>query len=120
MSYQWARRAANNFAPPPSQIFGLRPGMIRMGGGHAYPRKFPNIVDEAMAACRAEFDTMQDGPLYGLPEIREAITAYVAADGITTTPDNILITNGAKHGMTSPAAYSWRLATKSSSATRHT
>jgi len=42
---------------------------------------------------------LQYGPLFGVPELREAIVDYCLADGVTTSPDNILVLNGAKHAL---------------------
>jgi len=40
---------------------------------------------------------MQYAPLTGLADLRECVAAYVAEDGVRCTPDDVLITNGAKH-----------------------
>ncbi|MYW65048.1 aminotransferase class I/II-fold pyridoxal phosphate-dependent enzyme [Streptomyces sp. SID8379] len=36
---------------------------------------------------------------YGLPELREAIAARFSARGLATTPEQILVTSGAQHGL---------------------
>ena len=40
---------------------------------------------------------MQYGPLMGLDDLRDAIAAQVAEDGVICARENILVTNGAKH-----------------------
>ena len=92
-NYRFARR---------SQILGRSvydhvAGVIMLSAGSAYPSILPDVSREAMAAAQRASETMQYGPLMGLDELRDAIAAYVAEDGVKCSRDNILITNGAKH-----------------------
>lgn len=73
--------------------------MIRLGGGLAFPGELPNIVEEAAAAAAMRSEGLQYGPLYGLDDLRDAVVEYLARDGVRVTRDNILIVNGAKHGL---------------------
>ncbi|MFT4068214.1 PLP-dependent aminotransferase family protein [Paraburkholderia sp.] len=73
--------------------------MIRLGGGLAFPGELPNIVEEAAAAAAMRSEGLQYGPLYGLDDLRDAVVDYLAHDGVTAGRDNILIVNGAKHGL---------------------
>jgi 2-aminoadipate transaminase len=73
---------------------------ILLGGGYAFPEMLPDVSVVAAEVAR-EFRTsiLQYGPLMGLSELRDAIVAFIASDGINVTTDNILITNGAKSAM---------------------
>lgn len=44
-------------------------------------------------------ETLQYGPTLGLPEMREWIAGYLKENGVNVTADNVLIVNGAKHGL---------------------
>lgn len=78
----------------------LPPGTLNMSGGFAYAATLPDISKEAVAAASAfRTETMQYSGARGLADLREAIAAYVAGDGIATTPDAIMVVNGAKHGI---------------------
>ena len=44
-------------------------------------------------------ETLQYGPTLGLPGMREWIAGYLKENGVNVTADNVLIVNGAKHGL---------------------
>ncbi|MEX0347432.1 MAG: PLP-dependent aminotransferase family protein [Rhizobiaceae bacterium] len=79
-------------------VYDHAPGVIMLSVGSAYPPILPDLSREAAEAASAFVsESMQYGPLMGLEDLREAIASYVAADGVRCTPDQVLITNGAKH-----------------------
>lgn len=95
--YRWAKRARDTVAPEGSTTSGGDP--IELGGGFDFPDALPDIVSEAMAAAELKRETLQYGPLYGLNDLRDAIAEYLRQDRIATTRENILVVNGAKHGL---------------------
>jgi 2-aminoadipate transaminase len=96
-AYRWAERAQNTVASAaPATAQG---NLIQLGGGYGFPDELPDIVTEAIEAGNAREETLQYGPLYGLDDLRDAIVDYLRGDGITATRENILIVNGAKHGL---------------------
>lgn len=73
---------------------------ISFGSGDAYPEALPDLGAIAQrSASRFRTETLQYAPRAGLPELREWIAGYLAADGIAAGPDRIIIVNGAKHGL---------------------
>ena len=78
--FRWARRAANTISMPST----TPKDMIRLGGGLAFPGELPNIVEEAAAAAAMRSEGLQYGPLYGLADLRDAVVAYLAQDGVHT------------------------------------
>lgn len=92
--YRYARRAELAGA----SVYDHAPGAIMLSAGSAYPPTLPDVSHEAAVAA-GEFaaETMQYGPLMGLDDLREAIAGYVAVDGVRCGPENVLVTNGAKH-----------------------
>jgi len=93
-NYRFARRAAI----AGRSVYDHAPGAILLSAGSAYPPILPDVSMEAADAAGAHaHEAMQYGPLMGLEDLRDAIAAYVAADGVRCTRDNVLVTNGAKH-----------------------
>jgi len=93
-TYRFARRSE----VAGRSVYDHAPGAILLSAGSAYPPILPDVSMEATdAATTRTSETMQYGPLMGLDDLRDAIAAHVAADGITCSRDNILVTNGAKH-----------------------
>ncbi|MEM9027558.1 MAG: PLP-dependent aminotransferase family protein [Pseudomonadota bacterium] len=93
-SYRFARRAQNSGA----SVYDHASGAILLSVGSAFPPILPDLSHEAAdAAQRSRAEAMQYGPLMGLDDLRDAIAAYVAEDGVACTRDHVLITNGAKH-----------------------
>ncbi len=92
-----ARRAANLAATLPAAAPASN---LAFDSGHAATGVLPDLTAEAERALtthRAE--TLQYAPRPGLPELRARIVEQMATDGIATTRDNILVTNGAKHAI---------------------
>lgn len=61
----------------------------------------PGVLAIAATACGrlGEFTGSIGYHPYGLPELREVVARRYAARGVPTTTDQILITNGAQHGL---------------------
>ncbi|RXG86638.1 PLP-dependent aminotransferase family protein [Bradyrhizobium zhanjiangense] len=93
--YRWAKRARDTIAPAVT----AHGKLIELGGGYDFPGTLPDVVSEAIAAARSKRETLQYGPLYGLEDLRDAIVDYLRRDGISTARENILVVNGAKHGL---------------------
>ena len=78
----------------------LPPGTLNMSGGLAFGPTMPDISREAMVAAQ-EFRTksLQYSGVFGLNDLRDEIAAYVASDGIVCGRNNVMVVNGAKHGI---------------------
>ena len=74
--------------------------VISLGSGHGFPGVFPDLSDMARIALN-EYrpEALQYGPTLGLPEMREWIAGYMKENGVKASADNVLIVNGAKHGL---------------------
>jgi 2-aminoadipate transaminase len=94
----FARRAAG-LNPGGAQP--AKEGTISFDSGHAFPQVLPDLTGEAKEALSAHrSETLQYAPRPGLPELRAWIAGYMKEDGVPgVTPENILIVNGAKHGL---------------------
>ena len=94
--YRFARRAEMLG----KSVFDHEPGAIILNSGLAYPPLLPDVSQEAANAAKYRTaEVMQYSGLMGLSDLREAIAAFVAADGVRCQPENVLVTNGAKHGV---------------------
>jgi 2-aminoadipate transaminase len=92
-----ARRAAA--LSPILASGGHAPG-IAFDSGHGFPGVFPDLTaaaERALNEHRAE--SLQYGGRPGLPDLRSWIAGYMAESGADVTTDDILIVNGAKHGI---------------------
>ena len=95
-AFRYARTAA---ILGPS-VFDHAPGTISLASGAAYPPLLPDLLAEAAEAVGPfREEAMQYGPLMGLDDLRAAVCAHVAADGIDARPENVLITYGAKSAL---------------------
>ena len=75
-------------------------GSIAFDSGHASPLVLPDLTREAhIALTQYRSETLQYAPRAGLPELRRWIADYMQSDGARVTPDNVLVTNGAKHAL---------------------
>ena len=100
--FRFARRAASlstNFPAPhfPSE---LGPDVIPFDSGFAAPQILPDLTrfaDLALTVYREE--TLQYSATQGQPELRSWLAQEMNADGCALGPSNILVTNGAKHGL---------------------
>jgi 2-aminoadipate transaminase len=74
--------------------------IISLGSGHGFPGVFPDLSEMARIALN-EYrpETLQYGPALGLPEMREWIAGYMKENGLQASSDDVLIVNGAKHGL---------------------
>ncbi|MEP6730619.1 MAG: PLP-dependent aminotransferase family protein [bacterium] len=73
---------------------------IAFDSGHASPTVLPDLVSAAANALSTYRDeTLQYAPRPGLAEMRKWIADYMTADGCNTAPEEILVTNGAKHAI---------------------
>lgn len=76
------------------------PGMIELSGGFAFPDCLPDTSNEAaIATGKYRTETMQYSAGFGLDEMRDFVVDYVAQDGVRCKRENVLIVNGAKHGI---------------------
>ena len=84
----------------PASLTGDVDGQIWFGSGDAYPEILPDMADIAARAARDfRTETLQYAPRGGLPELREWIAGYLASQGARAAVDQILVVNGAKHGI---------------------
>ena len=96
-TFRYAARAADQ---KPAVYQAVSDGKIQLSGGYAFPDHLPDLSEIARrVASDHRTEVLQYGPLFGLPELRQAIVDYCLADGVTTNPDNILVLNGAKHAL---------------------
>src|SRR5688572_28820474 len=73
---------------------------IPFDSGDGFPPLFPDLTAAAHRALTTYRDeTLQYGGRRGLAELREWIAAYMNEDGARVSGDEILVTNGAKHGI---------------------
>ena len=81
-------------------VYDHAPGATVLSSGLAYPPCLPDVVREAASAAGDHVaESMQYGPLMGLPDMRQAIVDYVREDGVETGVDNVLVTYGAKNAL---------------------
>ncbi|MDT8070602.1 MAG: PLP-dependent aminotransferase family protein [Terriglobia bacterium] len=81
--------------PPPEPA-----DVISLGSGHGFPGVFPDLTEMAtVALSQYRPETLQYGPTLGLPDMREWIAGYMRENGVETSADNVLVVNGAKHGL---------------------
>jgi len=75
-------------------------GRIAFDSGHASPALLPDLTAEAARALSAHrAEVLQYAPRAGLPAMRAWIAAHTTADGAAIGPDDVLVTNGAKHAL---------------------
>ena len=97
-----ARRAAalpTSFPAPhfPSE---LGEGVIPFDSGFAAPQLLPDLVPFAIQALTTHREqSLQYSPTHGEPELRGWLAGLMNQDGCDLDADNILIVNGAKHGI---------------------
>ncbi len=94
---RYASRARAVVAAPAAET---PPGLIAFGSGDAYPEGLPDLGDFARTAASVyRKETLQYAPRPGLDELREWIAGYVAADGVRVGVEQVIVVNGAKHGL---------------------
>lgn len=73
---------------------------ISFDSGHAFPGILPDlsvVAQRALSTRAAEM--LQYGPRQGLAEMREWISEYLKSDQADVPPSEVLVVNGAKHGI---------------------
>lgn len=73
---------------------------ISFDSGHAFPGILPDlsgVAQHALSTRTAEM--LQYGPRQGLAEMRQWISDYLKSDHADVPPEEILVVNGAKHGI---------------------
>jgi len=97
-----ARRAAELSASFPAPHFPaeLEPGVIALDSGFASPQLLPDLSRFAVAALtRHREESLQYSAPQGHPALRAWLARYMNEDGCRLEPQNVLIVNGAKHGL---------------------
>ena len=97
-----ARRAAalSTAFPAPHFPSELEPGVIPFDSGFAAPQLLPDLTEFAHAALTGHREeTLQYSATQGQPELRGWLAGMMNADGCALSPENILVVNGAKHGL---------------------
>lgn len=93
LSRRAARLATSRPAPEPADV-------ISLGSGHGYPGVFPDLTQMAQKALtELKAETLQYGVALGSPDMREWIAGYMRGSGVNLTAENVLVVNGAKHGL---------------------
>lgn len=78
----------------------LPPGTLNMSGGFAFPPTLPDLSREAgIAATAFRTESLQYTSVLGINDLRDEVVTYVAGDGIACQRDEVIIVNGAKHGI---------------------
>lgn len=101
-AYRFARRAAklSTSFPAPHFPSELPADAVLFDSGFAAPQILPDLTgfaQDALTTHREE--ALQYAPPQGQPELRGWIAGMMNEDGCSLTADNILIVNGAKHGI---------------------
>ncbi len=97
-----ARRAARLSPSLPAAHFPseLAAGVISFDSGFAHPPLMPDLGECAIAAAgRYRGQSLQYSGRAGLLDLRESIAAQMRADGAPADPRDIMLVNGAKHGI---------------------
>ncbi|MFG2293868.1 PLP-dependent aminotransferase family protein [Streptomyces sp. NPDC048603] len=101
----FAARATSVGGSPVREILALteRPGVISFAGGLPAPELFDTrglqaAYDAAFTAAPRR--ALQYSTTEGAPELREAVAARVAARGLPTGPDDLLVTTGSQQALT--------------------
>ena len=97
-----ARRAAKLTTSFPAPHFPteLGPDVIPFDSGFAAPQLLPDLTAFAVDALTIHREeTLQYSATQGQPELRGWLAGLMNEDGCALGPDNILIVNGAKHGL---------------------
>ena len=73
---------------------------ISFDSGHAFPGILPDLSGVAQRALSTRAaEMLQYGPRQGLAEMRQWISDYLNSDHADVPPEEILVVNGAKHGI---------------------
>jgi DNA-binding transcriptional MocR family regulator len=106
-----SRTGAGSFVQVPPQA---RPGVMRQWSDPRRPVDDlidltcaalpapPGLLPQALAVAAEQLPALTTGPGYdpvGLPALRQAIADRFTARGVATRPEQIIVTNGALHGI---------------------
>lgn len=81
-------------------IYDHPPDVTVLSSGLAYPPTLPDVVREAaLSVSDYASESLQYGPLMGLPDLREGVVNFVREDGVKIGVDNVLITYEAKNAL---------------------
>lgn len=97
-----ARRAASLSTAFPAPHFPseLGPEVIPFDSGFAAPQLLPDLTRFALEALTEHREeSLQYSATQGQPELRGWLAEQMNADGCALGPENILVVNGAKHGL---------------------
>ncbi|WP_034158948.1 aminotransferase-like domain-containing protein [Sphingomonas sp. ERG5] len=97
-----ARRAAGLSTAFPAPHFPSELGedVVAFDSGFAAPQLLPDLVPYAIAALTEHREeTLQYSATQGQPELRGWLAELMNRDGCMLTPENLLVVNGAKHGL---------------------
>lgn len=97
-----ARRAAGLTTAFPAPHFPseLDAGVIAFDSGFAFPQVLPDLTSFAqLALTKYRDESLQYAAPQGHPELRDWLARYMNEDGCNLTAQNILVVNGAKHGL---------------------
>lgn len=100
--FRLARRAASLSTAFPAPHFPseLDPDVILFDSGFAAPQLLPDLTRFAEAALTEHREeALQYSATQGQPELRSWLAEEMNGDGCRLTAANILVTNGAKHGL---------------------
>jgi 2-aminoadipate transaminase len=101
-AYRFARRATklSTSFPAPHFPSELAADAVLFDSGFAAPQILPDLTGFAQAALTEHREeALQYAPPQGQPELRGWIAGMMNEDGCALTADNILVVNGAKHGI---------------------
>ena len=101
-AYRFARRAAglSTSFPAPHFPSELPADAVLFDSGFAAPQILPDLTGFAhIALTEHREEALQYAPPQGQPELRGWIAGLMNEDGCALTAENILIVNGAKHGI---------------------
>ncbi len=101
-SMRLARRAAglSTAFPAPHFPSELDPDVIAFDSGFASPELLPDLTRFAVdALMRHRGEVLQYSAPQGSPELRDWLARYMSEDGCNVGLQNILVVNGAKHGL---------------------
>lgn len=79
-----------------------KPGVISFGGGLPASELFPSeeIIEVSAKVLRENSsDALQYAMTEGYPKLRRAVADLLAGEGVSVSPDNILITGGSQQGL---------------------
>lgn len=100
----YAARSSGLSASEVRSLFAVasRPEVVSLAGGMPYVRAIPDdLMKQTLARVIDErgAEALQYGSGQGHPELREQIVEIMALEGISTRPDDVVVTTGSQHGL---------------------